>query len=161
MRTATARTLAAGVLLSGLAVLTACSPPAGATDAEIDAWMSARDDPAGDGVVGTATSRIGPRDPETTAESGITQSTGPGERVHLDRVLLSCLGDGTLDFTVETTTPAGAGTEVRQHEVPEVRCADEPFALDLAADGVTAFRVDADQADRAGAWHAEFVGAPD
>ncbi|RMI09373.1 hypothetical protein [Cellulomonas triticagri] len=134
----------------------ACTAPAEASDAEVTEWMGAREEPAGDDVIGAATARISPDDPVTTAESGITTSTEDGVAVHVERVLLSCLG-GTVDFTVETTTGTHEASTSTATRV-EVPCGEEPVTLDLDVAEVTGFRVDADHADQAGAWHAVFLG---
>ncbi len=141
------------VLVLGAA---ACTAPAGASDAEVTAWMGAREEPTGDDVIGAATARISPDDPATSAESGITTTTEDGDAVHVERVLLSCLG-GTVDFTVETTAGTGDAATSTSTRV-EVPCGEEPVALDLDVTGVTGFRVDGDHADQAGAWHAVFLG---
>jgi len=143
-----------------LAALAACSPPEGGTVEEISSWMSEQDRAgAAADTLGTATSRVGPDDPEPTDGAGVLiEYDSPA---HVEAVRVSCFGDGTLDFAVETTTPDDAGgssTTTRGTEVADVACGDDPVDVPLDVDGVTSVRMSGSGADRTGAWHAEVLG---
>jgi hypothetical protein len=150
-----ARTVAGTVVLLALA---ACSAPAGGTPEQISAWIAEQDAADhGTGTLGTATSRVGPGDPEPSAGTGITLEYDAPARV--DAVRVSCFGDGTLDFTVATTSADDhGGSTTRDAEVTDVACGGDPVEIPLDATGVTAVRTTGSGADRTGAWHAEILG---
>lgn len=148
----------AALALVGLVLLLpACSsPPAGASEDEIAAWMDRSPDAsAGDRNLGEATGR------STVADDAVP-TPGEGisleypEPVRLDGVRLSCLGGGTLDFALSVATTAGT----TEQTVAAVPCDEEPHEQAAPATGVTSVRVDASGADRDGAWNAVLLGDP-
>lgn len=149
---------AATALVLGLAVA-GCSAAAGAEDEEITSWM---DDqaaaPRPDDLLGTATARVDPADPEP-AESTAEITLSFAEAAQLDGVRLSCLGEGALDFRVYVTTEANAGiTQTDVLTFPGVPCGAEPQEEALDLTGVVGVGVTGTGADRRGAWHAVVLG---
>jgi hypothetical protein len=153
-RTAAPATLAALTSLGTVLLLAACSPPAGAGEDEIAAWLGRPDDTsAGDRALGEARARITPT-PDAETEPGAEISLTYPAPVRLEDVRLSCLGGGTLDFTVSVTTSEGTTGRT----VADVPCDEAAYEHAVPADGVTDVRVDASGADRDGAWSAVLLG---
>lgn len=144
----------AALLVVGIALLLpACSAPAGASQDEIQAWLGRQThDSAADGDLGEASGPVSPADAAPRPGEGITLRYP--DPVRLERVRLSCLGGGTLDFALSVATSVG-GTE---QTVPDVPCDETAHEHEIPAADVTAIRVDVSGADRDGAWTAVLLG---
>lgn len=113
----------------------------------------APDTSAGDRALGEARGRVTPA-PAAEAGSDAGVSLAYADPVRLEGVRLSCLGGGTLDFTVSVATPAGT----TDRTVADVPCDEAAHEHAVPAAGVTDVRVDASGADRDGAWSAVLLG---
>jgi hypothetical protein len=139
-------------------VLAGCSAPQGATADEVARWM-ADQSAAGsaEDSLGSGTAPIEPADGDEVPQDdgGITITFASPARV--DGVRFTCLGDGTVDLTVEVTVAAAdGGTTTEPTAFPGLTCgADEQ---PIAVAGATAVTVRGSGADRAGAWSAVVVG---
>lgn len=145
----TRRSAGAAALLFLACVTTACSPE-GADDAEITRWIEQRPEPP-EGNLGTMSSRISPDDPAPGPDGGAMMMFD--DPSWLAAVRLSCLGEGTVSFTIEVD----GVTSQRQHNVGDVPCGEE-HEESIDARTATSVRVAAVEADRAGAWHAVLLG---
>lgn len=150
-----------GAALVVVLAVAGCSGPPGPSQDEVTAWMDAQDDAEVDGLLGSATGRVDPGDPEpsdaTTGEE-ITLSFQTAAR--LDGVRLSCLGDGVLDFDVFVTTAAGDGaTRTEVVAFADVPCGADAQDEQITASDVVSVGVTGSGAGHAGAWHALVLGS--